>query len=103
MIELKTRAEQFLKSIQAEGERQCAAIRRKTDTEVTQSLAAAREEEQARAARTIAFETARAKTQAAFTILRSECVGRVLRRGEPLSPPRPPCAPPGPPSGTGRE
>ena len=40
MIELKTRAEQFLKSIQAEGERQCAAIRRKTDTEVTQSLAA---------------------------------------------------------------
>ena len=64
MIELKTRAEQFLKSIQAEGERQCAAIRRKTDTEVTQSLAAAREEEQARAARTIAFETARAKTQA---------------------------------------
>ena len=55
MIELKTRAEQFLKSIQAEGERQCAAIRRKTDTEVTQSLAAAREEEQARAARTIPF------------------------------------------------
>ena len=45
MIELKTRAEQFLRSIQAEGERQCAAIRAKTDAEVTESLSAARREE----------------------------------------------------------
>ena len=68
MIELKTRAEQFLRSIQAEGERQCAAIRAKTDAEVTESLSAARREEQARADRTIAFETARAKTQANRTL-----------------------------------
>lgn len=68
MIELKTRAEQFLKSIQAEGERQCAAIRAKTDAEVTESLSATRKEEQARADRTIAFETARAKTQANRTL-----------------------------------
>ena len=45
MIELKTRAEQFLKSIQAEGERECAAIREKTDTEVRETLSAARSEE----------------------------------------------------------
>ena len=87
MIELKTRAEQFLKSIQAEGERQCAAIRRKTDTEVTQSLAAAREEEQARAARTIAFETARAKTQAnrALSAARAEARAALTARRQALT------------------
>ena len=86
MIELKTRAEQFLKSIQAEGERQCAAIRRKTDTEVTQSLAA-REEEQARAARTIAFETARAKTQAnrALSAARAEARAALTARRQALT------------------
>src|SRR5699024_3461016 len=87
MIELKTRAEQFLRSIQAEGERQCAAIRAKTDTEVTQSLAAAREEEQARAARTIAFETARAKTQAnrALSAARAEARAALTARRQALT------------------
>lgn len=64
MIELKARAEQFLKSIQAEGERECAAIRQKTETEVRETLSAAKAEEQARADRTVAFEASRAKTQA---------------------------------------
>ena len=87
MIELKTRAEQFLKSIQAEGERQCAAIRSKTEAEVSSALAAARREEQARADRTIAFEAARAKTQANRTLsaARSQARAALAQRRQALS------------------
>ena len=87
MIELKTRAEQFLKSIQAEGERQCAAIRSQTEAEVSSALAAARREEQARADRTIAFEAARAKTQANRTLsaARSQARAALAQRRQALA------------------
>lgn len=64
MIELDARAEQFLHSIRAEGERKCAAIRAETDQQVDQTLAATRKAEQARADRILQFELERARTQA---------------------------------------
>ena len=84
MIELKTRAEQFLKSIQAEGERECAAIREKTDTEVRETLSAAKAEEQARA---VAFEASRAKTQAnrALSAARAEARASLAARRQALA------------------
>ena len=87
MIELKTRAEQFLKSIQAEGERECAAIREKTDTEVRETLSAAKAEEQARADRTVAFEASRAKTQAnrALSAARAEARAALAARRQALA------------------
>ena len=87
MIELKTRAEQFLKSIQAEGERECAAIREKTDTEVRETLSAAKAEEQARADRTVAFEASRAKTQAnrALSAARAEARASLAARRQALA------------------
>ena len=85
MIELKTRAEQFLKSIQAEGERECAAIREKT--EVRETLSAAKAEEQARADRTVAFEASRAKTQAnrALSAARAEARASLAARRQALA------------------
>lgn len=87
MIELKTRAEQFLRSIQAEGERECAAIRKKTDTEVRETLSAAKAEEQARADRTVAFEASRAKTQAnrALSAARAEARASLAARRQALA------------------
>lgn len=64
MIELNDRADQFLHSILAEGEKSCAAIRAETDKQVEDTLAAAAKQEQARAARVAAFEKERAQTAA---------------------------------------
>lgn len=78
MLELNVRAEEFLASIRAEGERQCADIRVKTDAEVEAALSEAQKTEAARAESTVAFETARAKTQAN----RSLSAARTQARGE---------------------
>ena len=82
MLELNVRAEQFLASIRAEGERQCAEIREKTDAEVEAALSEAQKTEAARAESTVAFETARAKTQAnrALSAARTEARGALAKR-----------------------
>lgn len=64
MIELNERAEQFLHSIRAEGEKSCAAIRAETDKQVAKTLEETRKAEQARAERTMKFESERARIQA---------------------------------------
>ena len=82
MLELNVRAEEFLASIRAEGERQCAEIRVKTDAEVEAALSEAQKTEAARAESTVAFETARAKTQAnrALSAARTQARGELAAR-----------------------
>lgn len=82
MLELNVRAEEFLASIRAEGERQCADIRVKTDAEVEAALSEAQKTEAARAESTVAFETARAKTQAnrALSAARTQARGELAAR-----------------------
>ena len=82
MLELNVRAEEFLASIRAEGERQCAEIRVKTDAEVEAALSEAQKTEAARAESTVAFETARAKTQAnrALSAARTPARGELAAR-----------------------
>lgn len=82
MLELKARAQQFLASIKAEGERQCADIRQKTDAEIEAALAEVKKTEAARAESTVAFETARARTQAnrALSAARTEARAALAAR-----------------------
>lgn len=82
MIELNQRAEQFLDSIRAEGEKSCAAIQAETARQVNETLAATRAAEQARAARTIKFETERARTQANRDLSAARMAARAALTGQ---------------------
>lgn len=64
MNERNNRAEQFLRSIHAEGEARCAAIRAETDRQVADVLDAARADAQAKASRALQYEQDRAAAEA---------------------------------------
>lgn len=76
MTQLSERAQAFLQSIRAEGEKSCAKIRTQTDQQVEQALAATRNQEQSRAQHTIDFEVDRARVQANRALSREQQTAR---------------------------